>query len=89
MRTADQYALAALTGALATREDITGALAEASVPLLLLAGDEDPRLHSIRRTAAEIPAATLAELPGCGHLDAFLRTDLTLPSVRHFLAENR
>ncbi|CND58958.1 Uncharacterised protein [Mycobacterium tuberculosis] len=59
------------------------------MPLLLLAGDRDPRLPSIRRTAAEIPAAAVAELPGCGHLDAFLRTDLTLPGVRQFLAENR
>lgn len=81
--------IAALATALATREDITATLAEASVPVLLLAGDKDPRLLSIRRTAAEIPGATLVELPGCGHLDAFVRTDLTLPNARHFLAEKR
>ncbi|MEU5992514.1 alpha/beta fold hydrolase [Spirillospora sp. NPDC047418] len=89
MQAADQDALAALTSALATREDITDMLAAASVPLLLLAGDQDSRLPSIRHTAAEVPGATLVELPNCGHLDAFLRTDLTLPVVRHFLAEIR
>jgi hypothetical protein len=28
----------------------------------------------------------LAELPGCGHLDAFARNDLTLPLVLPFLS---
>ncbi|GAA1850008.1 hypothetical protein GCM10009736_15810 [Actinomadura bangladeshensis] len=51
-----------------------------------LVGDQDPRLPSIRNTAAKIPSATLIELPNCSHLDAFTRTDLTLPTVRHFLA---
>lgn len=89
MQAADPHALAALTTALATREDITGTLAETCVPILLLAGDQDPRLPSVRNTAAKIPGATLVELPNCNHLDAFTRTDLTLPSIRHFLAEHR
>lgn len=89
MQGADQHALAALTTALATREDITDTLAETSVPVLLLAGDREPRLPSIRYTAATTLSATLVELPNCSHLDTFLRTDLTLPAVRHFLAENR
>ncbi|KJY40413.1 hypothetical protein VR46_27820 [Streptomyces sp. NRRL S-444] len=59
--------------------------ASSAVPLLLLAGDRDPRLPAIRETADRICSATLAELPGCGHLDTFLRTDLTLPVVRAFL----
>jgi hypothetical protein len=54
--------------------------------VLLLAGEGDPRLAAIRRTADQIPAATLAELPGCGHLDTFLRADLTLPHVLRFLS---
>ena len=48
--------------------------------------DHDPRLPAIQRTAARVPAATLAELPGCRHLETFLRIDLTLPVVLPFLA---
>jgi hypothetical protein len=29
----------------------------------------------------------LAELPGCGHLDGFLRSDLTLPLTVPFLGK--
>lgn len=86
IQAADQHALAALTIGLAERDGILDLLARTSVPVLLLAGDRDPRLPLIRRTADRIRGATLVELPGCGHLDAFLRTDLTLPVVRPFLA---
>lgn len=86
MQAADPQALAALTTALANPDDILGRLARTSVPTLLLAGDSDPRLAAIRRTADQIPAATLAELPGCGHLDTFIRADLTLPHVLPFLS---
>jgi pimeloyl-ACP methyl ester carboxylesterase len=85
---ADPHALAALTTGLARPDDITGALASTSVPALLLAGDQDPRLPAIERTATQIPSATLVRLPGCGHLDTFARTDLTLPVVLPFLSEH-
>jgi pimeloyl-ACP methyl ester carboxylesterase len=85
VQAADAYALAALTIALAERGGVLAALARTSVPVLLLTGDRDPNLPAIQRTAAQIPGATLVELPGCGHLDAFLRVDLTLPVVRPFL----
>lgn len=86
MQGADPHALAALSTALAGRGSVLEALAGTPVPVLLLAGDRDPQLAAIRRTAAGLPAATLIELSGCGHLDAFVRTDLTLPAVRSFLA---
>jgi pimeloyl-ACP methyl ester carboxylesterase len=57
------------------------------VPVLLLAGDRDPELPRIRRTASQIPSATLIELPGCTHFDAFVRGDLTVPLVPPFLSE--
>ncbi|WP_131737404.1 alpha/beta fold hydrolase [Actinomadura roseirufa] len=82
----DPAALAALSLALADREGVEDVLARSGVPLLLLAGANDPRLPAIRRTAARVPGAVLAELPGCGHLDTFLRTDLTLPLARPFLS---
>jgi pimeloyl-ACP methyl ester carboxylesterase len=88
MRSADAHALAALNTALACPDNILGTLAQASVPVLLLAGDRDPRLAAIRRTAAQIPSATLIELPDCGHLDTFVRNDLTLPLVLPFLSNH-
>jgi hypothetical protein len=53
-----------------------------------LAGDQDPRLPAIERTATRIPSTTLVRLPDCGHLDTFARTDLTLPVVLPFLSEH-
>jgi pimeloyl-ACP methyl ester carboxylesterase len=71
-QSANPSALAALTVGLAYRDDILGALAQTSVPVLLLAGDRDLGLPRIRRTAIQVPSATLIELPGCTHLDAFV-----------------
>lgn len=87
MHKADQQALAALTIALADHDSVLDTLAQTPVPMLLLAGDRDPRLPAIRHTATQTPNATLVELPACGHLDAFLRIDLTLPVVQPFLAD--
>jgi pimeloyl-ACP methyl ester carboxylesterase len=81
----DPEVLAAQTVGLSQREGVAAAVAASGVPVLLLAGDRDDRLPEIRRTAEVAPGASLAELPGCGHLDAFLRLDLTLPVVRPFL----
>lgn len=86
VKSADPDALAALTTALAYPDNILGSVANTSVPVLLLAGDRDTRLPLIRRTAAQIPSATLIELPDCGHLDTFQRKDLTLPHVLPFLS---
>jgi pimeloyl-ACP methyl ester carboxylesterase len=86
MRSADPHALAALTTGLADREDILAILAGTPVPVLLLAGERDPRLPAIRHTAARIRSATLTELPGCGHLDTFTRSDLAVPAAVPFLS---
>jgi pimeloyl-ACP methyl ester carboxylesterase len=76
----------AVLDALANRDDILGPLARTSVPALLLAGDRDPLLPAIQRTATHIPGGTLIQLPDCGHLDTFVRSDLTLPLVLPFLS---
>ena len=56
-----------------------------ATPVLLLAGDQDPRMYLIRITASRLRHAELAVLPGCRHFDTFTRTDLTIPLVREFL----
>ncbi|MET9793676.1 alpha/beta fold hydrolase [Streptomyces canus] len=86
MQSADPHALAALTAALDARDGVMESLVHTPIPVLLLAGDCDPRLRSIQDTAARISGATCVELPGCGHFDTFLRLDLALPVVRPFLA---
>jgi pimeloyl-ACP methyl ester carboxylesterase len=60
-----------------------------TTPVLLLAGDQDPRLNLIRRTADRLRGGQLAVLPGCGHFDTFTRTDLTIPLAREFLGRVR
>ncbi|MFH9009583.1 alpha/beta fold hydrolase [Streptomyces afghaniensis] len=51
MQAADPNALAALTAALDSREGVLERLVRTSAPVLLLAGDHDARLQSIRDTA--------------------------------------
>ncbi|MGA5194163.1 alpha/beta fold hydrolase [Streptomyces exfoliatus] len=87
MQDADPHALAALTMALDTRNGVLDTLSSSAdlPPLLLLAGDRDTRLPAIRRTAAQIRGARLAELADCGHFDTFARSDLNVPVVRAFL----
>jgi pimeloyl-ACP methyl ester carboxylesterase len=83
---ADSHALAALSTGLANRDDMLDALASTSVPVLLLAGDQDRQLPAIQRTAELMPSATLTVLPDCSHLESFTRGDRTLPVVLPFLA---
>ncbi|MEU6749408.1 alpha/beta fold hydrolase [Spirillospora sp. NPDC046719] len=85
MLAVDPEVLAAQTIGASGRPGVDGAVAAAGVPVLLLTGDRDRRLPGIRRTAEAVPDASLVELPGCSHMDAFLRLDLTLPVVRPFL----
>jgi pimeloyl-ACP methyl ester carboxylesterase len=85
MLAADPHALAALTVALAERHSVVEPLTLVQTPVLLLAGDRDPHLDRIRRTAAQLPRSTLVEFSDCGHFDAFARTDLAVPPARKFL----
>ena len=67
---------------------VLGELERIQAPTLVLAGDQDPGLVDLRATADRIPGARLAELPGCGHLETFTRSDLTLPLALPFFTEN-
>ncbi|MEO3782991.1 alpha/beta hydrolase [Actinocorallia sp. B10E7] len=81
MRAADPLALAALAEALPRRRSALTRLAEIDAPVLLIAGGEDPGLPDIRRTADTLPNGRLAVLAGCGHFDAFTRSDLALAAA--------
>jgi len=77
--------LGALAAGAGPRPDLGRALPAITTPTLLYAGEREARLPLIRRAASEMPAATLAVLPGLGHVDAFLGADAVLPVVLDFL----
>jgi pimeloyl-ACP methyl ester carboxylesterase len=85
--TADPTAVAASYAGMLDWPGVMEELAVLQVPTLILAGERDPGLSDLRATARQIPGARLAVLPGCGHLETFIRSDLALPVVLPFLAE--
>jgi pimeloyl-ACP methyl ester carboxylesterase len=84
---ADPAAVAASYASMLDWRGVLEELERIQVPTLALAGDRDPGLADLRATAAGIPHARLAVLPGCGHLETFTRSDLALPVVLPFLTE--
>lgn len=62
--------LAALAEMMRDRPDSTAALAQARVPVLVVAGTDDSVVppDEMRALAAAIPGARYEEAPGCGHL---------------------
>jgi pimeloyl-ACP methyl ester carboxylesterase len=89
MLRADGHALAAQALADAAGHGAPPELDSVPVPVLLLAGEHDPRLSLIRATGDRLRRAEVAVLPGCGHFDTFTRTDLTVPLAREFLGRPR
>jgi pimeloyl-ACP methyl ester carboxylesterase len=57
-----------------------------TMPCLLFAGEDDPVYADNKKCAAVIPNVTFFSLPGLGHADTFLRSELVLPRVTQFLA---
>lgn len=84
----DGHAAAAqvLAAAATVGQPVPLAADSAGIPVLLLAGDADPRLEQIRQTARRLPRAEVAVLPNCDHFGSFARRELTLPLVTAFLA---
>jgi pimeloyl-ACP methyl ester carboxylesterase len=56
-----------------------------TMPCLLYAGSADPVFAVAEATVAEMPNAQFFTLPGLGHAEGFLRSDLVLPRVTDFL----
>jgi len=52
---------------------------------LVFAGAADPVCAAAEAAAAKMPNATFFSLPGLGHVDAMLRSELVLPRVIEFL----
>ena len=86
---ADGHALAAQALSDAAEQGMPPELGSAPVPVLLLAGEQDPRLGLIQATCGRLSRAQIVVLPGCGHFDTFARADLTVPLAREFLGRPR
>ena len=68
--------------------DDSNVLKKLNIPCLVLCGDRDGGLEDARRSAAEIENAIFISLEGCDHFESMVRSDLTLPLIRNFLANN-
>lgn len=75
--------------AFATAPPFWATAGQISVPTLLLLGvgdDEQDWWARGEAAASALPDASAIALPGLGHLQAFWRTDLSLPPIERFLA---
>jgi hypothetical protein len=76
--------------AFATAPPFWPAAGQNTAPTLLLlgVGDDEQEWWALGQAAAStMPDALAVALPGLGHLQAFWRTDLSLPPIREFLAK--
>ena len=74
----------ALAAAAQDRPSMEDALPGLTLPCLLYAGDKDPYFPKAQASARLIPGATFVPLPGLGHAEAFIRSDLVLPHFERF-----
>jgi pimeloyl-ACP methyl ester carboxylesterase len=72
--------------ALLSEDSITDQLHQIRVPTLVLAGEDDPALPSVRLTHAKIASSELVTIPGAGHFSNLDQPDLFNQQVLRFLA---
>jgi pimeloyl-ACP methyl ester carboxylesterase len=84
LRASDVQALQAQTQ---DRASIAEALSTMRMPCLLFAGEREPRLSHIQACMQHLPDGTFFVVPECDHIRAWARSDLVLPQVCTFLAQ--
>src|SRR5215469_93631 len=85
----DPFAFAGAYEAFATAPAFWPVAGQMTVPTLLLLGVGDDEQHwwaGGQAAAAAMPRARAVALQGLGHLQAFWRTDLSIPPIEQFLA---
>ena len=68
----------------ATSFDLSSAIKQVSMPVLLVTGDHDPNLASTREINATLPNSSLKILENVGHGSVLQRPDLCINSFREF-----
>lgn len=68
--------------------DNSDVLKKLNIPCLVLCGELDDGLENARRSAAEIDNGIFIPVEGCDHFESLVRSDLTLPHIRSFLADS-
>lgn len=72
------------------RPDLVGDLQQIELPCLFYAGDADKGVHEFGLKAAQqMPNAQFHSLPGLNHLAASSATELIMPQVLSFLADQK
>jgi pimeloyl-ACP methyl ester carboxylesterase len=74
------------TGTIPKAEEV---LPLVNLPSLIFAGEADPWCSKAKKCAELMPGATFFSLPGMGHTEAIMRSDLVLPHIKTFLTELR
>jgi pimeloyl-ACP methyl ester carboxylesterase len=82
--TNDAEALRAST--LNERPSLETSLGAIQLPVLIYCGDRDAPYEAARKAAEAMPNATFVSVPGLGHVEVIVNSDLVLPHVRGFLA---
>ncbi len=67
--------------------DAAALLPRMTMPCLLIAGEKDPIGATARAQCSSMPNAAFVALPGVDHQESFYRSELVLPHVRRFLAD--
>lgn len=78
----DLRSLAAAAGDSASMEDILPIM---TMPCLVYVGKDDIRYQPAKECIKQIPRATFVSLPGCNHIQAYMRSELMVPHVTKFL----
>jgi pimeloyl-ACP methyl ester carboxylesterase len=83
----DMEALTALwTMRMEEEPHLEDALPKLRQPCLLLVGEEDGLRAEIETMSKRLPKGKFVAVPGIDHLKGFLRSDLTIPHIKRFLA---
>jgi pimeloyl-ACP methyl ester carboxylesterase len=83
--TNDIDALAAFLTGSQWERGLETVLTSMSMPCLVYLGEDDDEDAGAKRWVGLMPNATFVSIPGLGHVEAFLRSDLVLPHIAKFL----
>ena len=75
-----------LASCVTDRPDLSAVLTTMTMPCLVYVGEADDRYAGAKECVESIANGVFLSLPGLGHLEAYVRSDLLLPHVTEFLA---